>query len=101
MAMARALAVELAGRGIRVNAVLPGAADTPMLRAGPRRGIRSDFSDEGALADLAGRHPMGRIGMPNEVVEVIGFLADSGRSGFVTGQSFVVDGGATARLRTE
>jgi NAD(P)-dependent dehydrogenase (short-subunit alcohol dehydrogenase family) len=91
--LTRALALELAGDMIRVNAVLPGAVDTPMLAA------------DGAGADRIGRiterTPLGRIGMPNEIAQAILFLADERRSSFITGQTLVVDGGALALLSTE
>lgn len=93
-ALTRAMALEFAGRGIRVNAVLPGAINTPMLSAGLERS-RMD------LQTLAGRHPLGRVGRPEDVAEAIYFLADATRSSFITGQSLVVDGGASARLSTE
>ncbi len=44
---------------------------------------------------------MGRIGQPRDIAEAIAFLLDRGRSGFITGQQLVVDGGALARLSTE
>jgi NAD(P)-dependent dehydrogenase (short-subunit alcohol dehydrogenase family) len=96
--LTRAAAVDLAPAGIRVNAVLPGAVDTAMLRQGmaERAG-----GVEGSLARLAAGTPLGRIGRPNEVADLVEYLADTRRSSFVTGQSFVLDGGALARLGTE
>jgi NAD(P)-dependent dehydrogenase (short-subunit alcohol dehydrogenase family) len=93
-AFTRAAAVELAGDGIRVNSVLPGAIDTPALRQG-------FASRSNAEAELVARTPLGRLGQPRDVAELILFLLDAERSGFVTGQEFVVDGGALARLSTE
>lgn len=101
LALTRALAIELAPDNIRVNAVLPGAVDTHMLRAGLGRGhAAGDTIDERVLA-LGARHIVGRIGQPEEIAQAILFLADSERASFVTGQALVVDGGATARLSTE
>jgi NAD(P)-dependent dehydrogenase (short-subunit alcohol dehydrogenase family) len=100
-ALTRAAAVELGAEGIRVNAVLPGAIDTAMLRAGAedRRTAESDADER--LASLARRTPLGRIGRPEEIASVIVFLADAERSSFVTGTTMVVDGGAIARLSIE
>lgn len=98
VALTRATALELAPRGIRVNCVLPGAIDTPMLREGLHR---SGTTVEEARAALAGRTPLRRIGTPEDVAEAILFLADSEKAAFITGQSLIVDGGATARLSTE
>ena len=98
LSLTRALAIELAGDCIRVNAVLPGAVDTPMLRAGIGR-WSADVED--GLAGLAGRTVLGRIGRPEEIAEAIYFLADGERSAFITGQALVVDGGASVRLSTE
>jgi NAD(P)-dependent dehydrogenase (short-subunit alcohol dehydrogenase family) len=90
----RAAAVELAPEQIRVNAVVPGAVDTGMLtrNAGNER--------DAALARLAKRTPLRRIGQPREVAEATYFLAGESSS-FVTGQTLVVDGGAMAKLATE
>ena len=98
VALTRAAALELACKGIRVNAVLPGAIDTPMLRAGL---ARSGASPENALRTLSGKTPLGRAGRPEEIAEAILVLADESRSSFITGQTLTVDGGATARLSTE
>jgi len=98
--LTRALALELAPVGIRVNAVLPGAVETRMLREGLSRFAGQDGLRD-RLARLASRVPLGRIGQPREIAEAILFLADSGRSAYVTGQTFVIDGGALASLSTE
>jgi NAD(P)-dependent dehydrogenase (short-subunit alcohol dehydrogenase family) len=101
LALSRALAIELAPRGIRVNAVLPGAVDTPMLEAGLLRGHVIGKELRTLKENLAARHLLGRLGRPQEIAEAIFFLGDSDRSSFITGQALVVDGGATARLSTE
>lgn len=101
MALTRAMALEFARDGIRVNAILPGAVDTPMLHAGLMRGHVRGASLEERMQDLARRTVMGRIGKPEEIARIILFLADSAQSSFMTGQSIIVDGGATARLSTE
>lgn len=100
LALSRALAIELAADAIRVNAVLPGAVDTPMLRNGLERGHLTGNTEE-RLRSLGQRHVMGRVGQPTEIAQAVLFLADSYRSSFITGQTLVVDGGATARLSTE
>ena len=101
LALTRALAIELAPDRIRVNAVLPGAVDTPMLRAGLTRGHLQEGSVHELMRDLGNRTVIGRVGRPEEIAQVILFLADNDRSSFMTGQALVVDGGATARLSTE
>lgn len=101
LALTRALAIELAPDGIRVNALLPGAVDTPMLRDGLDRGHLSGADVNERLEMLARRTVIGRVGQPDEIAQAILFLADNARSSFMTGQALVVDGGATARLSTE
>lgn len=101
LALTRALAIELAPDDIRVNAVLPGAVDTPMLHASLARGHVSGENLDELLQELARRHVLGRVGQPEEIAQAILFLADYERSSFMTGQALVVDGGATARLSTE
>jgi NAD(P)-dependent dehydrogenase (short-subunit alcohol dehydrogenase family) len=53
------------------------------------------------LAELARRTALGRIGKPEEIAQGILFLADHDRSSFMTGQTLIMDGGATSRLSTE
>jgi glucose 1-dehydrogenase len=101
MALTRAMAVEWAMDGIRVNAILPGAVDTPMLRAGLDRGQHTGGSMVDRLDNLARKTVNGRVGTPEEIAHAIYFLADSTQSSFMTGQAMIVDGGATARLSTE
>jgi NAD(P)-dependent dehydrogenase (short-subunit alcohol dehydrogenase family) len=101
LALTRAMAIEFAGDRIRVNAILPGAVDTPMLHAGLSRGHAGAGSLPERLENLASRTVMGRIGRPEEIARAIYFLADETQSSFMTGQALIVDGGATARLSTE
>jgi NAD(P)-dependent dehydrogenase (short-subunit alcohol dehydrogenase family) len=101
LALTRAMALELGRDSIRVNVVLPGAVDTEMLRAGLKRGIVQRDKEEDLIRALGTRHVMGRAGHPEEIGRAILFLADNEQSSFMTGQTLVVDGGATARLSTE
>ncbi len=101
LALTRAMAVEWAQDNIRVNAILPGAVDTPMLRAGLDRGHVSGGTVIDRLENLARKTVNGRVGQPEEIAHAIYFLADSTQSSFMTGQAMIVDGGATARLSTE
>lgn len=101
LALTRAMAIEFAPDNIRVNAILPGAVDTPMLRAGLSRGHVSGSSIEERFNNLASRTVIGRVGKPEEIAHSIYFLADSTQSSYMTGQSLIVDGGATCRLSTE
>ena len=101
VALSRELAIELAADEIRVNAVLPGAVDTPMLRNALSREQFGSADVDSRLAELANRTVNGRIGIPEEIAEAVMFLGDNDRSSFVNGASLVVDGGATIRLSTE
>ncbi len=101
LALTRAMAIEFAPDNIRVNAVLPGAVDTPMLRAGLGRGHAGHGAIHERLENLARKTVNGRIGRPEEIAHAIYFLADEEQSSFMTGQALVIDGGATARLSTE
>lgn len=86
-AVTRGLAVELAPRGIRVNAVAPGAIDTDLSAPG--------LADEQTRARVLGRIPLGRLGSADEVAGAVVFLAGPAAT-FITGSVLVVDGGQTA-----
>jgi NAD(P)-dependent dehydrogenase (short-subunit alcohol dehydrogenase family) len=101
ISLTRAMAIEFARDNIRVNSVLPGAVDTPMLRAGLNRGHLDSGEPNSMLERLRCKTVIGRIGKPEEIAQAILFLADESRSSFITGQMLIVDGGASAKLSTE
>jgi NAD(P)-dependent dehydrogenase (short-subunit alcohol dehydrogenase family) len=90
--LTRSMALDHATDGIRVNALCPGAVDTPLLR----RQFADREGPQGTMEDLAALHPMGRIGRPDELGRATVFLA-SDDSSFMTGATLVVDGGYTAQ----
>lgn len=89
-AMIRAIALEVGPRGIRINNVRPGIIDTPMFRR---------WSDDEAAKPFAAHTPLKRLGLPEDIGDVVVWLCtDEAR--FVTGQSILVDGGfAIAGMR--
>jgi NAD(P)-dependent dehydrogenase (short-subunit alcohol dehydrogenase family) len=95
-ALTRAMAIDHAPENIRVNAVLPGTVDTPMVRASAEM-MRGTGSADEVIAQWGQFHPMGRVAQPDEIAKVIAFLL-SDEASFVTGGSFLVDGGLLAQL---
>ena len=97
VALARAMAIELAPDNIRVNVILPSAVDTPMLHAGLNRKYIQDYNTEVLMRELGEKYVIGRVGQPEEIGQTIMFLADC-QSSFISSQSIIVDGIATSRL---
>lgn len=91
----QSLALTLASEGVRVNAVCPGMMDTPML---PRFFSREENPavEEKIPGYVKRQVPMGRLGQPDEVANVVAFLA-SDDARFVTGVAMPVDGGYVAK----
>jgi NAD(P)-dependent dehydrogenase (short-subunit alcohol dehydrogenase family) len=90
IAIARAAAVELLDRGIRVNTVSPGPTATPLF---DKLGIPEEHH-EAAMDAIAADIPAGRMGDPSEIAAAIAFLASDG-GGFANGTDLVIDGGVT------
>ncbi|HEY0238473.1 MAG TPA: SDR family oxidoreductase [Friedmanniella sp.] len=89
LSLVPSLALELAPRGIRINAVSPGAVDSGIFA---KRGLSPDAVAD-LTASLAARTPLGRLGTTDDVAECVAFLASSA-AGYITGQNVVVGGGA-------
>jgi NAD(P)-dependent dehydrogenase (short-subunit alcohol dehydrogenase family) len=95
-ALTRAMALDHAHENIRVNAVCPGSVDTPMLRWAADL-FKGEDTVEATVEDWGRMHPLGRVARPEEIAEVICFLA-SPKASFVTGADYNVDGGLLAAL---
>ncbi len=85
LGLTRGMAVDLAPKGISVNAVSPGFIKTELTQR--------TMGDSG-IAEVSGLIPMKRLGEPEEIAEIVGFLA-SARTTYLTGQNIIVDGGFT------
>lgn len=90
LGLTKGAAVDYGHQQIRVNAILPGAVDTPMVQA-----LTSDPQFSGLLEKLRTSHPVGRIGLPEEIAAAAVWLL-SDQSSFVTGAELAVDGGFLA-----
>ena len=87
--MMRAMAIDFAPDGIRVNCIIPGATETALLKA--------HFENNPEEKErLVAKIPMGRLAAPEDIARAVRMLA-SEDAGFITGQSLVVDGGLLAR----
>jgi 2-keto-3-deoxy-L-fuconate dehydrogenase len=86
--MTKAIAADFVKDGIRCNAICPGTVQSPSLN--DRLAATGDFDK--ALAAFKERQPMGRLGQPEEIAEMVCYLAGD-LSAFTTGQAFAVDGG--------
>jgi len=84
--LTRNAALEYAARNVRINCVGPGVINTPLLESIPSE----------IMGRLAGMHPMGRLGEPSEVAELVTWLA-SDKASFATGAYYPVDGGYLAQ----
>ncbi len=91
MSLTRVLAIEYAGRGVRVNAINPGVIDTPMNERNKERAPDADAWTARSLAVT----PLGRMGTGAEIAETVLYLA-SNQSSFVTGIGLLIDGGRVA-----
>ncbi|WP_169581986.1 MULTISPECIES: glucose 1-dehydrogenase [Microbacterium] len=97
-ALTRALAVDEAAYGVRVNSIAPGSVDTPMLRhSAAMHSEGTPDAIESTLVTWGRSHPLGRIAQPRELGEAVAFLASDAAS-FVTGTELRVDGGLLAQL---
>ena len=89
LGLTRAMAAEYAGAGIRVNAVCPGWIDTPM--------VRWRLEQPGVTEAVEQTIPLGRVAAPDEIADVVAFLA-SPASSYVTGAALTADGGMTSKV---
>jgi len=87
IALTRTLAVQYAPRGIRANAILPGRVDTPL--------VANDHATPEERDAFVRAHPLGRFGTPDDIAGLALYLA-SEEAAWVTGASYVIDGGYTA-----
>ena len=97
VALVRAMAVDHAADGVRVNAVCPGSVDTPMLRWAAGEFSSAEATVDDVLEQWGRNHPLGRVARASEVADAIAYLAGPTAS-FVTGTDLVVDGGVRAAL---
>jgi NAD(P)-dependent dehydrogenase (short-subunit alcohol dehydrogenase family) len=91
--LTKGAALDLAKYKIRVNAICPGAVDTPLMRSN----LKAVGDEDEELRKISASEPIGRVGLPDEIARAALFLA-SDESSFATGAPFLIDGGLVARL---
>jgi NAD(P)-dependent dehydrogenase (short-subunit alcohol dehydrogenase family) len=98
---AKSLALDVAADGVRVNTISPGLTRTPAIEALLAQLAQATGTDadgaQAALMDEIGGIPLGRPGEPDEIAELVAFLA-SDRAGWITGADFAIDGGMRKEL---
>jgi NAD(P)-dependent dehydrogenase (short-subunit alcohol dehydrogenase family) len=94
--LTHSMALDHAAAGIRVNAVLPGTVDTPMVRASAEK-FRGEDTTESMLSQWGAFHPLNRVAQPIEIARAIAFLLSEDAS-FITGCLLTADGGLLSQL---
>lgn len=94
------MAIELGKHNIRVNAISPGAVDTPMLRNGLNRDNKDnkDIDENTLVNNLANKHLLKKIGKPEQISELVYHVSNNE---FINGSNLLIDGGASIKLSTE
>tara|TARA_R110002072_G_scaffold1989_3_gene16441 strand:- start:2484 stop:3227 length:744 start_codon:yes stop_codon:yes gene_type:complete len=95
--LTKAMALELAENGIRVNSVHPGAVDTPMLR----KGLSRNGNEENSLKKISDASPLNKIGSGDEIAGLVYYLTNGDGCLNITGQEFYTDSGVASRLASE
>lgn len=90
LGLTKSIAADYVAQGIRVNAICPGTVESPSLH----QRINTAPDPQAALQNFIARQPVGRLGQPEEMAEIVAFLL-SDSAAYVTGTSFVLDGGIT------